>query len=90
MPIQHCESVIGCRPSTTKMRTLGWLAAMVVLWGTSWPVTRQALDSVPPLWLATLRFATAGVCLLLWLSGGNSAYRFVRTGLLSLVLGFCK
>lgn len=63
MSIQNCESANGCRPSTTKMRTLGWLAAMVVLWGTSWPVTRQALDSVPPLWLATLRFATAGICL---------------------------
>ncbi|MCQ4162602.1 DMT family transporter [Roseomonas sp. GC11] len=40
-----------------------WLLAMVVLWGLSWPATRMALDVVPPLWLATLRFGSAALCL---------------------------
>lgn len=40
-----------------------WLLAMVVLWGLSWPATRMALDVVPPLWLATMRFGSAAICL---------------------------
>lgn len=63
MSVQNCESGIDCRSSAVRIHTLGWLAVMVILWGVSWPVTRQALDTVPPLWLATLRFSTAGVCL---------------------------
>lgn len=63
MSVQHSEVDTGRHPSMMKIRTLGWLLVMVVLWGASWPVTRQALDNVPPLWLATLRFSTAGICL---------------------------
>lgn len=48
--------------------TLLWLGAMVVLWGLSWPATRIALDSVPPLWLAALRFGSAGACLFIFVA----------------------
>jgi drug/metabolite transporter (DMT)-like permease len=44
-----------------------WLFVMVLLWGSSWPVTKLALEDVPPLWLATIRFASAGVCLFVYL-----------------------
>lgn len=47
--------------------TYVWLAVMVVLWGSSWPVTKLALQDVPPLWLATVRFASAAVCLFAYL-----------------------
>ncbi|ONG56098.1 hypothetical protein BKE38_06860 [Pseudoroseomonas deserti] len=40
-----------------------WLLAMVLLWGLSWPATALALQSVPPLWLAAIRFGSAAVCL---------------------------
>ncbi|WDY56916.1 DMT family transporter [Pseudomonas sp. PSKL.D1] len=40
-----------------------WLLLMVLLWGASWPVTKLALESVPPLWLAAIRFASAALCL---------------------------
>ncbi|MGG4774004.1 DMT family transporter [Paenalcaligenes sp. Me52] len=43
--------------------TVAWLLLMVVLWGLSWPATKLALDVVPPLWLAALRFGSAAVCL---------------------------
>ncbi|MFG1480048.1 EamA family transporter [Xanthobacter sp. V4C-4] len=43
--------------------SMAWLGVMVVLWGVSWPATKLALEAVPPLWLATLRFATAALCL---------------------------
>lgn len=43
--------------------TLVWLGAMVALWGFSWPATKVALDTISPLWLATIRFGSASVCL---------------------------
>lgn len=45
-----------------------WLSLMVLLWGVSWPVTRLALDAVPPLWLATIRFASSAICLFSYLA----------------------
>jgi drug/metabolite transporter (DMT)-like permease len=45
------------------MDTLAWLLVMVLLWGLSWPATKVALGDVPPLWLAAIRFGTAGACL---------------------------
>ncbi|ANC01848.1 DMT family transporter [Pseudomonas putida] len=47
--------------------TYVWLGVMVLLWGSSWPVTKLALHDVPPLWLATIRFASAAVCLVAYL-----------------------
>lgn len=43
--------------------TVTWLGVMVMLWGLSWPATKLALETVPPLWLATIRFGSAGLCL---------------------------
>lgn len=48
--------------------TIAWLSVMVVLWGMSWPATKLALNVVPPLWLATFRFASAGICLFIFLA----------------------
>lgn len=47
----------------TNLATLAWLTVMVVLWGMSWPATKLALGTVPPLWLAASRFGSAAVCL---------------------------
>ena len=47
--------------------TYVWLGVMVLLWGSSWPVTKLALQGVPPLWLAAIRFASAAVCLFAYL-----------------------
>ncbi|WP_319792586.1 DMT family transporter [Acetobacter senegalensis] len=44
-----------------------WLGVMVVLWGLSWPAMKIAVGLMDPLWMATLRFATAGFCLFLFL-----------------------
>ncbi|WP_199688150.1 DMT family transporter [Noviherbaspirillum sedimenti] len=41
---------------------------MVLLWGLSWPATKLALDSVPPLWLAAIRFGSAALCLFAFLA----------------------
>ena len=44
-------------------KSLLWLALMVLLWGMSWPATKLALNTVPPLWLAAIRFGSAALCL---------------------------
>ncbi|VAS33155.1 drug/metabolite transporter permease [Klebsiella variicola] len=54
--------------ATRKKRYRGYglwlmLTLMVVLWGLSWPAMKIALHDIPPLWLGTLRFFTAGLCL---------------------------
>lgn len=48
--------------------SLAWLSAMVLLWGLSWPATKLALGTVPPLWLAALRFGSAGLCLFVFVA----------------------
>lgn len=44
------------------------LTLMVILWGLSWPAMKVALHFIPPLWLGTLRFLSAGVCLFILVS----------------------
>ncbi|MDK8264597.1 drug/metabolite transporter (DMT)-like permease [Pseudomonas sp. SORGH_AS199] len=57
------------------------LGLMVLLWGSSWPVTKLALHSVPPLWLATLRFASAALCLFAYLGVRGQLRRPTRQDL---------
>src|SRR5512141_371704 len=52
------------RPPLGKAGALAAAAAVVVLWGVSFPVSRVAVREIPPLALATGRFALAAV--LLW------------------------
>lgn len=50
-------------PQIAGVKSLLWLGLMVLLWGLSWPATKLALNTVPPLWLAAIRFGSAAVCL---------------------------
>jgi drug/metabolite transporter (DMT)-like permease len=53
-------------------RTAAALFAIVVLtWGTSWPVTKLIVQSIPPLWATAFRcmIAAAALLPLLWLQG---------------------
>lgn len=54
--------------NSAQRRTLLWLSVMVLLWGLSWPATKLALDAVPPLWLAAMRFGSAALCLFAFLA----------------------
>jgi drug/metabolite transporter (DMT)-like permease len=47
------------RPSTPAAFTL--LAATVLLLGVNWPIMKQGLESVSPVWFAVLRVAAAGL-----------------------------
>ncbi|WP_208453500.1 DMT family transporter [Burkholderia gladioli] len=55
-------------PLSTGVGTLVWLGLMVLLWGASWPVTKLALGTVPPLWLATFRFGSSALCLFVFVA----------------------
>ena len=59
------SGLLSSRSSTpfVSVGTLAWLVLMVLLWGLSWPATKLALNVVPPLWLAALRFGSAALCL---------------------------
>jgi drug/metabolite transporter (DMT)-like permease len=50
-------------PQFRSMQSAPWLFAMVLFWGLSWPAMKLALASVPPFWLATLRFGSGALCL---------------------------
>jgi len=47
------------------------LAAVVLAWGTNWPVTKMIVHEVPPLWATALRcmIAAAALAPLLWAQG---------------------
>jgi drug/metabolite transporter (DMT)-like permease len=49
---------------TLPERRARWLLALLVLiWGISWPVIKIGVTTVPPIWLACLRYAVGTACL---------------------------
>jgi drug/metabolite transporter (DMT)-like permease len=52
-------------------RAVALFAIVVIAWGTSWPVTKLIVHSIPPLWTSALRCIIAAVALvpLLWAQG---------------------
>lgn len=65
-------NILNTRASTsqiipfTGISTMMWLSVMILLWGLSWPATKLALHTVPPLWLAVIRFGSAALCLFIF------------------------
>lgn len=57
-----------CTTSRIFSNSYVWLVMMVVLWGISWPVTQLALEQIPPLWLASIRFGSSAICLFIYLA----------------------
>jgi len=70
-----------------RMTTASWLAlsAVYVLWGSTYLGIRYAIESIPPLSSAALRFSLAGLILLAFLAirRGPAALRVTRPQLLS-------
>lgn len=64
MTASQAAAALRAQPAQmTGIKSLLWLALMVLLWGLSWPATKLALNTVPPLWLAAIRFGSAALCL---------------------------
>lgn len=61
---------IGYHPAimpTSRTSSIASLVASSFVWGTSFAVSKLALNSVPPLWLAWIRFVLASAILFVWL-----------------------
>ncbi|MDH5856053.1 DMT family transporter [Lampropedia aestuarii] len=64
MTASQAAAALRAQPAQmTGFKSLLWLSLMVLLWGLSWPATKLALNTVPPLWLAAIRFGSAALCL---------------------------
>lgn len=59
MTVAYSSSGISVRDATH-------LAIMVLLWGISWPAMKTCLYSISPLWMATIRFGSAAICLFIF------------------------
>lgn len=49
--------------SHVKLKGILLLVGAIIVWGANWPVMKSGLSHVSPIWLASLRFATGGLCL---------------------------
>ena len=69
LPVKIPTSTVGLRsadPGMLTHRTIGYFALVgaIVGYGGLWPVTRKAIETIPPFWFASLRM-WAGVLILL-------------------------
>lgn len=74
--------MIVASPSSHRKGTI-LLLLTTVIWGTSFPVLKETISSLPPAVLITVRYCIAAIALLPWLRGLNR--RLLRDGAL---LGF--
>ncbi|HWQ22045.1 MAG TPA: EamA family transporter [Clostridia bacterium] len=63
------------------------VVASAFVWGTSFAVSKLALRSIPPLWLAWIRFVLASAILLIWLLVRHENLRLDRRALGAMILG---
>ena len=72
---------------TGKTANIASVVASAFIWGTSFAVSKLALRSIPPLWLAWVRFVLASAILLVWLIVRHEDLRLDRRALGAMVLG---
>lgn len=70
-----------------RLLSVASVVASALVWGTSFAVSKVALVSIPPLWLAWLRFVCAAAFLLIWLLIRREDLRLGRRELLGMVAG---
>lgn len=70
-----------------RLLSIASVVASALVWGTSFAVSKVALASIPPLWLAWLRFVCATVILFVWLLIRHEDLRLRRREILGMVVG---
>jgi len=63
------------QPHLSRRDAILLLAAVVITWGGSWPVTKVILESLPPLWTTALRSAIGTLMLLVICAGQGRLIR---------------
>src|SRR5262245_20952324 len=56
------------RISRHERRARWLLAALVLVWGASWPVIKIGVTAVPPIWFACLRYIIGTTCVALFVA----------------------
>ncbi|GAC1301806.1 MAG: drug/metabolite exporter YedA [Vulcanimicrobiaceae bacterium] len=84
----------SARPMPRPIAVVVALAAVYILWGSTAPAIKIAVSTIPPWWLAGLRFALAGTILWAWsrargvpLPTPRECARAALTGFILLVVG---
>ncbi|RYY40870.1 MAG: EamA family transporter, partial [Sphingomonadales bacterium] len=53
-------------PQSTRLSVLIPFAIITLIWGSTWLVIKDQLETVPPSWSVAYRFAIGGVAMLIW------------------------
>jgi len=72
---------------TSRTANIAAVVASAFVWGTSFAVSKLALRSIPPLWLAWVRFVLASAILFVWLLLRHEDLRLDRRAFGAMVLG---
>jgi len=72
---------------TSRTANIAAVVASAFVWGTSFAVSKLALRSIPPLWLAWVRFVLASALLFVWLLLRHENLRLDRRAFGAMVLG---
>jgi drug/metabolite transporter (DMT)-like permease len=72
---------------TSRTSSIASVVASAFVWGTSFAVSKLALRSIPPLWLALIRFVLASAILLVWLLFRHEYLRLDRRVFGAMILG---
>lgn len=72
---------------TSRARSIVSVVISSFVWGTSFAVSKLALRSIPPLWLAWLRFVIAGGLLFAWLLVRHENLRLDRRAFGAMMVG---
>ena len=72
---------------TNRTSSIASVVGSAFVWGTSFAVSKLALRSIPPLWLAWTRFVLASTILLVWLLVRHENLRLDRRVFGTMILG---
>src|SRR5450756_468540 len=72
---------------TSRTSSIAYVVASAFVWGTSFAVSKLALRSISPLWLAWIRFVLASAILLVWLLFRHEDLRLDRQAFGAMMLG---
>ncbi|RIE05944.1 DMT family transporter [Candidatus Cryosericum terrychapinii] len=72
---------------TSRTSSIASVVGSAFVWGTSFAVSKLALRSIPPLWLAWIRFVLASTILLVWLLFRHENLRLDRRAFGAMMLG---
>jgi drug/metabolite transporter (DMT)-like permease len=79
------------KPNSARLSVLLPFAIITLIWGSTWLVIKDQLETVPPSWSVAYRFAIGGVAMLVWAAMRRERLMLDARGLIfASVLGFMQ